>query len=102
MGLSEVVLDAQGEVILGPVLPELVEDRLDHARGELLAGKTVAASDDLARAPCLGQGVHHVQVQRLAGRARLLGAVEYGDGLDGGRQGGGEVLHRERAGRGAP
>ena len=80
-GVGDVVVDAHGEVVLGRGLRQLVEDGLDHRRRELLAGQAVAAADDLASLPAgLGQGVDHVQVERLAGRARLLGAVEHGDG----------------------
>ena len=44
--------------------------------------------------PC--SAVTHVQVQRFAEGARLLGAVEDGDLLDGRGQGCQEVLHGER------
>ncbi len=44
----------------------------------------------------LGQGVDHVQVQRLAGRARLLGAVEHGQRLDGLGKRVDEMLDAER------
>ncbi len=46
-GVGDVVVDADGEVVLGRRLRQLVEHRLDHGRGELLAGKAVAPADDL-------------------------------------------------------
>ncbi len=41
-----------------------------------------------------------VEVQRFADGARLLGAVEHGDGADARGQGSDELLERGRAGRG--
>ena len=74
---------------LGDGRGQLVEDRLDHRRRELLGRQAVAAADD--HRPARGspparasrERRHHVQVERLAERARLLRAVE----------------HRERPGR---
>ena len=69
----------------GAGLLELVEDGLDHGRGEFLGGQAVAPADDPghregpARGYGLGQRGHHVLIERLADRARLLGAVEHRD-----------------------
>ena len=83
---------------------ELREDRLDHRRGHLLRGEAVAPADHPRRrrerrgvaVHRLGQGGHDLEVQRLADRARLLGPVEDRDGPDGRRQGGQDLLGRER------
>ena len=89
---------ADGEVVLGLVLGQVVIDGLDHGGVELLGAEAVAAADDedvvLAR---LAQRGADVQIQRLAQRAGLLGAVQHGDLLAGGRDGGQEVLHGEGA-----
>ena len=45
----------------------------------------------------LVQGSHHVQIHRLAHGAGLLGAVQHGDALAGGGDGGSEVLDGEGA-----
>ena len=60
-GVGDVVVDADGEVILGLRLLSFVEDGLDHRRREFLGGQAVAAADDArafrgiacARAACL-------------------------------------------------
>ena len=88
-GVAYVVVDADGEVILGGGLCELVEDALDHGGRELLGGEAVAAADDLGhgsegqRGGVLGQDGKDVLIERLAGCAGLLAAIERGDGLDG-------------------
>ena len=60
----------------------------------------------LELAPAVGQAFEqrgdHVLIQRFAGGARFLGAVEHGDGLDAGRQGFDEALAVERPIAGAP
>jgi len=42
-GVGHVVHDADGEVVLGLVLGDLVVNRLDHRRRELLGGEAIAA-----------------------------------------------------------
>ena len=103
-GMSDVLVDADGEVVLGAGLGQLVEDGLDHGRGEFLGGKTVAAADDLgegkgdrAGGNGLGDGGDHVAIERLARGAGFLGAVQDGNALHGGGQGGDEVLDGEGA-----
>ncbi len=100
--VGHVVLDAHGEVVLGLGRRELVEDGLHHGRRELLGGQAVAAADHLgegegegALREALAEGREDVLVQRLARGARLLGAVEDGDGLDRLRDGAEEGLHGE-------
>ena len=51
-GVGDVVLDADGEVVLGVGLEQFVVDALDHGGGEFLGGEPVASADDLlARCP---------------------------------------------------
>ena len=75
-GVGHIVIDAHGEVDLRLGLAHLIEDALDHAGGELFGGQAVASANhfDLLAA-ALSQGIDHIQVQRLAARARLFGAV---------------------------
>ena len=92
-GEGDVVDDAHGEVVLGRWLGQLVEDRLDHARRQLLAGEAVAAADGLdVGLAALHQSDDHVLIERLAGCAWLLGAVQHGQALDSRRQCGDEML----------
>ena len=74
---------------------EIVKDRLDHGGREFLGGQAVAAAHDQRQTRRRGAGVaamfeqgrHAILVERFAGRARFLGAVEHGDGFDRGGQG---------------
>ena len=89
-GVGDVVVDADGEVVLRVRLGQLVKDALGHGRGEFLRGQTVAAADDdrelrerdAAGGERFGDGGDDVLIQRLAGRAGLFGAVEHGDLAD--------------------
>ena len=45
----------------------------------------------------LRQGVHHIEIERLARRARLLGLLQHGDGTNAARQGCQECVRGERA-----
>ena len=97
-GVGHVVDDADGKAVFRRVLPEVVIDGDELARGGVLGGKAVAAPHHLDVPPArLGQGGHHVQIQRLAHAAGLLGAVQHRDFLHRGGQSGGEVLHGEGA-----
>ena len=80
----------------GVGLSELVVDALHHGGGEFLGGEAVAAADHLLAIAHLGEGGDDVAVERLAGGAGLLGAVEDGDRLDGGGDGGDERFDGER------
>ena len=90
-GVGHVVVDADGEVVLRMRLRQLVEDALGHGRREFLRRQAVAAADDdrelrQRQAPGgerFGDDGDDVLVERLAGRAWLLGAVEDGDFADG-------------------
>ena len=85
-GVRHVVVDADGEMILGGVLGEFIEDALDHSGGDFLARQPVASADDLHVPTALDHGVDGVEVKRLAGRSRLLGAIHRRDDLRARRQ----------------
>ena len=95
-GESDIVLDADGEAVFWLVLTEIVIHRHDLARSGILGGQAVASAhhQDIPAAGLL-QGALHVQVQRLAHGAGLLGAVQYRHLLAGGRDGSGKMAHRE-------
>ena len=101
--VGHVIDDADGEPGTRQLGLELVEDALDHRRGELLGREPVAATGHprhgagVARAAGdgFGQGRDDVEEERLAIRARFLRAVEHGDpgcgqGQRGDQLGGGE------------
>ena len=97
-GVGNVIVDADGEVVLRRVLREVVVDRDELARGGVLGGQAVAAADDRDVVSAgLIEGGHNVEVYRLADRTGLLAAVENGDLLDARRDGSCEMLDRERA-----
>jgi hypothetical protein len=83
---------------------ELVEHRLDHGRGEFLGRQAVAPAyhprhgrhGQFARGRALRQRRDHVLVQRLARGARLLRAIQYGDGTHGRGEDGQEVTQGKR------
>ena len=89
----------------GLVLGELVEDRLHHRRRELLRRQTVAAGDDArwrgerrdAFRLRFGERGRHVEIERIAGCARLLRPIEHGEAADALRQRRQERGARERA-----
>ena len=95
-GVGHVVVDADGEAVLGIFLLEVIVHRDELARRGVLGAEAVPAAHhaDVAAAR-LVQGGHHVQVHRLAHGARLLGPVQHGDALAGGGDGRREVLHGE-------
>ena len=80
----------------------VVKDRLDHGRGELGGTKSVTAAQDhrvlhdAGGFDRLADSGTDIKVERLAGRARLFGAVENGDTLDSGRHGVDHCLGIER------
>ena len=97
-GVGNVVVDADGEVVLRLLLREVVVNRDELARGGVLGGQAVAAADDRDVVPaCLIEGGHDVEVYRLADRTGLLAAVENSDLLDRSRDCRREMLDRERA-----
>ena len=95
-GVGHVVVDTDGEAVLGILLLQVVIDGDDLAGSGVLGGKAVAAAyhADVA-ATRLIQGGDYIQVHGLAHGAGLLGAVQHGDFLHRGGNSGGEVLHGE-------
>ena len=74
-------------------LPQIGEHRLCHRGGELLGRQPVPPANHcrqrprpVAVGPVLGQRRQHVQIERLAHGARLLGAIQHGDALNRRRQ----------------
>ena len=82
--VGHVVVDTDGEAMPAIVL-DVVEDGLDHGRGELLGGESVAATSD-GDVLALESGAD-VDVEGLAEGTGLLGAVEDADLLHGRRDG---------------
>ncbi len=88
--MRHIILDAHSEVVPGSGGLQVVKNRLDHRRGEILRGQPVAAAHHLrhgldpppARGDAFRQGGDDIQVQRLAQGAGFLGPVQHRDGLD--------------------
>ena len=75
-GMSQVVIDTNGEMILHFAV-EVCIDSLDMGRGEFLAAQTVTATNNSnILAACFCQSSADIQVQRLAQRTGFLGAVQ--------------------------
>ncbi len=82
-GVGHIIGDAHGEVVLGLVEGQVVEDSLDHGGRELLGAQAVAPAHNLnVGASSLGERAHNIQVERLAQGTGLFGAVEDCDALD--------------------
>ena len=105
-GEGEVVIRADAEFLFRCERGHVVEHGLDHGRGELGGTQTVTAVEDHrdhhggVGLGGLGDRGADIEVERVAVGARLLGAVEHGDALDGRRQGvdhGGGVERPEQA-----
>ena len=96
--VRDVVVDADGELALGLVGLELLEDGEGRRGRRVLAAEAVTAARDVdVGLAGLVEGGHDVLVQRLANGARLLRAVHDGDLLDRLGQDVDEVLDGERA-----
>ena len=81
--VSDIIVDTNGEVVLLLTL-HVVEHGLHLGRSGILGAQTVAAAQSLdVGTLAFPQGVAHVQIQRLAGSAGLLGAVQNGQALAG-------------------
>ena len=74
---GDVIGDTQSEALLGLILLQLLEQSKDGGRRGILAAQTVTAAgqNDIVQAS-LTQGSGNIQVQGLAQRAGLLGAVQ--------------------------
>ncbi len=103
VGLRDVVVDPDGEAVPGVGVFERVEHRLHLGRAEVLGAEPVTPADHpghrvaLAAGEGLGQRRRHVEVERLARRARFLGLLEHRERPARLRQRGQERLGRERA-----
>ena len=97
-GVGDVVHDAHGEVVLGGVLSQVLIHS-EHALGRrVLGAQTIAASHNgLIGDAGAGQSGDHVQVQRIAQSAGLLGAVQHRNLLGGGGDGGDQLVRAEGA-----
>ena len=101
--MGDVVVDADGEMVLGLLQLEVFEDPLDHGRREFLGGKAVAASNHLGKPEgefadreLLPEDRNHVLIKGLARGARLLRSIENGDAFDRPRHGLDKGLGGER------
>ena len=94
--VGDIIDDANGEIVLRLVLLEVLKDGNNLTRCGVLGGQTVTAADNRNIAADFLEDGANVLIQRLAHGARLLGAVENSDFLDGLRQNLEEMLRRER------
>ena len=117
-----IVVDADTEMVQGPAgaqilavsrfkagnrfkaAQQVIADRLHHRRRELLRGQPIAPPQHLGQRelgmqlrPGLGQGRHHLEVERFTHRTGLLATIEHGDGADAGWQRRHEQGRRKRA-----
>ncbi len=89
-GVGYVVVDAHGEAVLLPA-PGVVENGEDPGWAEFLAGKAIAASENLHAAPAgVVEGGYDILVEGFAVVPRFLRPVEDAYGLHGFRYGGEE------------
>ena len=94
--VRDVVDDADGELMLGRILLQLIVDR-KHGRGRrVLAAEAVTAADDGRLHAGVGQSGDNIHVERFADGAGLLRAVEDCDLLGGSRDGRDELVRAER------
>ncbi|CAN3974044.1 1-deoxy-D-xylulose-5-phosphate synthase, partial [Dysosmobacter welbionis] len=91
--VGHIVHDADGELALHGILLQLVIHGEDGGGRGVLAAQAVTAADHLDVGPAgVGQSSDHVHVQGLALGAGLLGAVQHGDLLAGGGDGGEQLV----------
>ncbi len=93
--MGHIVDDADREAVKGFSLLKVREDSPDLGRRRVLGGEAVAAADHGEVRPAAERGAD-VEVERVAGGAHLLGAVEDRDGSDSRRQSRDKPLHIER------
>ena len=97
--VGHVVRDAHRDMVFGRGGGQVVEHRLHHGGGEFLGRQPVAAPHHTGprAGPVLRHGGHHIQIEGLAAAARFLAAIQHGDGLGAGWQGGHQLLARQGA-----
>ena len=94
--MAHIVDNADRKVVLGFGIAQFSKDTLHHSGCKFFGREAVASADDFGHLDKRGftihhtftNGSHHILVERFAGAARLFGAVEDGNRLDRGRQGG--------------
>ena len=96
--LGHIVFDADGELFLGAGRLHVAVNGNDLAGGGVLGTQAIAAGIHryVAEFGILQRGAH-IQIQRFAQGARLLGAVEHRNALHGFGQRGDQVFRREGA-----
>ena len=95
--MGHIVLDADGEVILGLIQQQVVEHGLQLGGGGVLAGQAVPPGEDQGAVFLVDIGGADILVQRLADGAGLLHPVQHGDAPDCLGHGGHQVLDAEGA-----
>ena len=80
-------MDADGEVVFGGVSFEVVKDGDDVGWDGVFGAHAVAAADDRGGAVCAVEGAFYVEVEGFVKGSWFFGAVQDGDGVDGGRDG---------------
>ena len=99
--VGDIVVDADGEPMARAGGVEVGENTESHRGGEFLGAETIAAADHAAQrhgdgSLGLGESREHGEIERFAGGAGLLGAIEHAEGADGGGQGAEEGGDGER------
>ena len=65
-GVGNIIVDADGEMILGFGFLQFIQHGFDHGWSEFLGGKTIAAADDFDIRPVtFNQCIDDIQVERL-------------------------------------
>ena len=95
--VGHIVLNTDGEMILRPLMIQVIINGHDHARGGVLGAKAVAAAVNLRRVSLGIKHGAHILVQRLSESAGLLRPVKHSDALYGLRQHIQEILPHKRA-----
>ena len=93
---GHIVLDTDGEMILGRIQQQVIEHGLDLSGGGILGGQAVTAGIDHGAVAVIDVSGANIFIQRLADGTDLLHAVEDSDLLDGLGHRGQQMLGRER------
>ena len=94
--VSHVVLNAHGEAVEGLLCQQMVEHGLDLGRSGVLGGEAVTSAADVGSVLAVGISCTDSQIQRIAGGAHFLAAIQNGDLLHRCGQGLQEVFGGER------
>ena len=93
--VGHVILDADGEVVLGLLQQQIVEHGLQLGGGGVLAGQAIASGEDQGAVRLVDIGGADVLIQGLADGTGFLHTVQHGDALHGLGHGGHQVLAGE-------